>query len=442
MKPSDDEIEQLIAKYRKKESEPNIFKILKLSDYEIRHSNFLSWLFNPKAGHGLGNIFFKTFIKNLFESPKSGFIHEYIFEDKDFDELEVIREFKTQNNDSDNNGSIDVVIKGKRYIWIIENKYGARETKQVRKNCKTNKIIGQLEYYWTYINQVCQNKYKNLTPVFIFLDTDKRNFVNACYYEKEIMTGKMRWSLATYRDNILPCITELFNIAKTSGGSEKVSAYINEYKNLLNEKYNVIDECDIDKCIETVKNTDLFREYKFKPLNVIHNFIWWNAPAKYGDILWEIADKLNLKEIGNYTQEYVTRNFLCVPKNLNADSVNFGTYPYVSNNLAFYIHFCNNFNDADYLFAEIVFTSCNEAYKDKHDYLKDTIEDFLGLNFQKSCNEQKIIQKCILFDRNEYFENIKLNNNEIIEILCQRIIHSKIIENYTAIVNKLQKEYT
>ena len=33
----------------------NVFKILGLTDYEIRHSNFLAWLFNNKT-------FFKMFI--------------------------------------------------------------------------------------------------------------------------------------------------------------------------------------------------------------------------------------------------------------------------------------------------------------------------------------------------------------------------------------------
>lgn len=36
---------------------PNIFQILKISKNEIRHSNFLSWLLDPKGSHKLGDIF-------------------------------------------------------------------------------------------------------------------------------------------------------------------------------------------------------------------------------------------------------------------------------------------------------------------------------------------------------------------------------------------------
>ena len=37
----------------------NIFKVLKLDNYEIRHSNFLAWLLNPEETHNLGYEFIK-----------------------------------------------------------------------------------------------------------------------------------------------------------------------------------------------------------------------------------------------------------------------------------------------------------------------------------------------------------------------------------------------
>ena len=50
---------------------PNIFQILKITNKEIRHSNFLSWLLDPNQSHKLGDIFLKDFydrsshLKNL-----------------------------------------------------------------------------------------------------------------------------------------------------------------------------------------------------------------------------------------------------------------------------------------------------------------------------------------------------------------------------------------
>lgn len=58
------DLQQTITELRKKENkEFNIFKILKLDKYEIRHSNFLAWLLNPKESHNLGDKFFKQFFQ-------------------------------------------------------------------------------------------------------------------------------------------------------------------------------------------------------------------------------------------------------------------------------------------------------------------------------------------------------------------------------------------
>ena len=43
----------------------NIFEVLKIHRREIRHSNFLGWLFDPNGSHNLGDIFLKELIKTL-----------------------------------------------------------------------------------------------------------------------------------------------------------------------------------------------------------------------------------------------------------------------------------------------------------------------------------------------------------------------------------------
>lgn len=43
----------------------NIFKILHQESYENKHSTFLSWLFNPKASHGLDSKFAEEFFKRV-----------------------------------------------------------------------------------------------------------------------------------------------------------------------------------------------------------------------------------------------------------------------------------------------------------------------------------------------------------------------------------------
>lgn len=41
----------------------NPFRILKIEDYEIRHSNVIAWLLDPKESHGLGTEILSKFIK-------------------------------------------------------------------------------------------------------------------------------------------------------------------------------------------------------------------------------------------------------------------------------------------------------------------------------------------------------------------------------------------
>ena len=62
-------------------SEPNVFEVLKVSQYEIRHSNTLAWLLNPNENHGLGDSFLKEIIRIaiLNQTEDEG---EYICDDK------------------------------------------------------------------------------------------------------------------------------------------------------------------------------------------------------------------------------------------------------------------------------------------------------------------------------------------------------------------------
>ena len=46
----------------------NLFDILKITRTEIRHSNMLSWLLNPRENHGLGDRIIKGFIQYVVNS--------------------------------------------------------------------------------------------------------------------------------------------------------------------------------------------------------------------------------------------------------------------------------------------------------------------------------------------------------------------------------------
>jgi PD-(D/E)XK nuclease superfamily protein len=43
----------------------NIFNVLKIADWEIRHSNVLAWLLDPADTLGLGHRFLRCFLSHL-----------------------------------------------------------------------------------------------------------------------------------------------------------------------------------------------------------------------------------------------------------------------------------------------------------------------------------------------------------------------------------------
>jgi len=98
-------------------NQPNIFEILKISKTEIRHSNFLSWLINPKGSHGLGEIFLKKFLREVFSSEKSTNIDQIEVNKIDYSNVEIIREWK----------NIDLLIILDDIVISIENKVYSKE---------------------------------------------------------------------------------------------------------------------------------------------------------------------------------------------------------------------------------------------------------------------------------------------------------------------------
>lgn len=126
----------------------NIFTALKLDDTEIRHSNFLAWLMNPRESHDIGDYFLKEFLKNA--------INDYICDerikvkpidilDKRFYDCDIRREYK----------NIDILLinPDTKFLCVIENKIWSGEHSQ------------QLERYADCV----EKEFKDYKKLFIFL---------------------------------------------------------------------------------------------------------------------------------------------------------------------------------------------------------------------------------------------------------------------------------
>lgn len=110
-----DELEKRIEKF-------NIFTALKLDNTEIRHSNFLAWLMNPRESHNIGDYFLKIFL----ELSMKDYIQDNRIEINPVDILgarywdcEIRREYK----------NIDILIinPDNKFLCVLENKIWSGE---------------------------------------------------------------------------------------------------------------------------------------------------------------------------------------------------------------------------------------------------------------------------------------------------------------------------
>ena len=113
------EIDLLEAELR----EFNPLKILKIEHFEIRHSNVLAWLLDPRENHGLGEAFLKKLLVRIWiENERIKFpitITEIL--NSSFYDAQVLREF----------GFTDILIfsKSNNIGFLIENKIHSKERK-------------------------------------------------------------------------------------------------------------------------------------------------------------------------------------------------------------------------------------------------------------------------------------------------------------------------
>lgn len=96
--------------------QPNIFNILNLGNYEIRHSSFLAWLLNPNETHQARDFFLKRFLEDLIkEKPNS--LEQSEIDELNIKQVDVKREWQ----------NIDLLVITPKFVVCIENKMWSEE---------------------------------------------------------------------------------------------------------------------------------------------------------------------------------------------------------------------------------------------------------------------------------------------------------------------------
>jgi hypothetical protein len=127
----------------------NVFEVLRVQRRELQHSNFLAYLLDPSARHGLGVAFLEDFLRLIIKHNTGSEKSREWINKLDLKASYVVREWESKD--------ILILNAKLRFVCIIENKIGSKER------------LHQLEGYRRRIEE----QYPNRKKLFVFLTPDK-----------------------------------------------------------------------------------------------------------------------------------------------------------------------------------------------------------------------------------------------------------------------------
>ena len=185
---------------------PNVFSILDASRTEIRHSNFLGWILDPKGTHGMGELFHRKFLRDIFSDDKITSYSQFDVDGFDLRGVEIRREWK----------HIDIIVVHSEFVVVIENKIDSRDHSDQLKRYRHT-----VEEYFPEHNKV----YVYLTPH----KTDPNDTESAkvyVNYSYELLSDALERILQIYGESL----------------NNKVINYLRDYLTILRRELMKSDE--------------------------------------------------------------------------------------------------------------------------------------------------------------------------------------------------------
>ncbi|MBU3679805.1 MAG: hypothetical protein FGM32_09405 [Candidatus Kapabacteria bacterium] len=187
---------------------PNIFRLLAVQRQEIRHSNFLAWLLDPNANHGLGALFITRILRHLSIASGSGVNKSIQLEKQATAVLEVRREWK----------NIDILIESERAVICLENKVDSTDS------------TGQLSRY----RRIVEDQYRASKDFVVYV------YLTPSGEQPNDFAEAQHWIPMSYQ----LIVEHLQRIVQLHSGqiSEKTAGYIQDYISLLKRDIMANDE--------------------------------------------------------------------------------------------------------------------------------------------------------------------------------------------------------
>jgi hypothetical protein len=219
----------------------NPLRVLKVNNYEIRHSNMLAWLLDPNENHNLGDMLLKKILTGILTNgDEVELLNELTIPQvliSNFRDVSVSREW--------NNIDLLLVSKSNDMVLFFENKIHAGLGEH------------QLEKYLKIIKESYPN-YKHIIPVFLTLSGDEAPHSNYYKYSHIEISQILKSSLDLYKDRI----------------NEKIYDFIKYYVSVL-EELTMQDERVVQLCKDIYKNykdaIDLIVTYGIDTSSTFHD---------------------------------------------------------------------------------------------------------------------------------------------------------------------------
>jgi hypothetical protein len=286
---NEENFEKLEVELRK----PNIFNILGIGRAEIRHSNFLGWLLDPNASHGLGNRLLIRILRDLAtKESKKNQLDIFEINELNFSNVEVQREASSYEEDDKKkrNGAIDLLIvfrdENDKFVICIENKIDTTDSD------------GQLTKYRNHINDA----FSGFKTVFVYLtpigtDPDDSNEAKEwdTYSYTEIIEH-----LENIQNSITDSIIKTYIFDYLTTLKREIMGTNDEATKIANEIYNY--------------NQDIFR------------FVYDNVSDELQKLIWEKDYHWMVESVENFislikkvdNNEYnlgFTKNYISLTRN-------------------------------------------------------------------------------------------------------------------------------
>ncbi len=226
----------------------NVFNMLGIVNAEIRHSNVLAWLLNPKENHGFGDVFIKKFIQQVFshneevlKATNNSLLKISLM---DYDDFTVRREWK--------NIDILAVSEQNELVLIIENKVWSKESEH------------QLKKYLDIVS----DEFRNYTKINVFLTPDG-----------DTPSDEENWAIIDY-NIVVDVLTKSISLRQETI-SDSVKYFLDQYVAIL-RRY-IVGDNELQK---------ICREIYYKHQNAL-DLIFEFKPDIYSDISIGLEAKID-----------------------------------------------------------------------------------------------------------------------------------------------------